>query len=64
LSWRLSRRGKRAIAIIAACCVVLAAFSAIGAPYLFAEYYLRQHGPLVAPRDNRPVSGRWFDDYS
>jgi len=54
------RRTLFAVAGAAACVCVLAA---VGTPYLWAEYALRRHDALVGPRPERPVAGRWFDDY-
>lgn len=53
----------RVLAGIAACSITLAVIGAFCAPYLFAEYYLPRHGPLVATQVDRPVLGRWYDDY-
>lgn len=33
------------------------------APYIFAECQLPRHGPAVTPTVDRPVRGRWFDNY-
>lgn len=38
--------------------------AALTAPYLYAEYALRHHGPLIGPpMTATPVVGRWVDDY-
>ncbi len=42
---------------------IAAAALAMIAPYLAAEFQLRQHGALVGPALHLPVQGRWFDDY-
>lgn len=44
---------------------VAIALAALGlaAPYVCAEYTLRQHGDLVGSPPTQPVRGRWFDDY-
>jgi hydroxyacylglutathione hydrolase len=42
---------------------VTGAAVAIFAPYLGAEYLLRQHGALVLPAPTQSVQGRWYDDY-
>jgi len=39
------------------------AIAAWAAPYLCAEYALRQHPALVGPVPTQPIRGRWFDDY-
>ncbi len=41
----------------------LALALALGAPWVGAEYLLRDHGALVGARPPQPVRGRWFDDY-
>jgi hydroxyacylglutathione hydrolase len=41
----------------------LAVAVAIFAPYMGAEYLLRQHGAIIGARPLQPVRGRWFDDY-
>lgn len=41
----------------------LAAALAVFAPYLGAEYLLRQHGTIVGLQPSQPVQGRWFDNY-
>jgi glyoxylase-like metal-dependent hydrolase (beta-lactamase superfamily II) len=41
----------------------LAAALAAFAPYIGAEYLLRQHGAMIGPQPSQPVQGRWFDDY-
>ena len=41
----------------------LAAALATFAPYIGAEYLLRQHGAMIGPKPSQPVRGRWFDDY-
>ncbi len=33
------------------------------APYISAEYRLRQHGTIIGARPSQPIRGRWFDDY-
>jgi hydroxyacylglutathione hydrolase len=60
-----ARRGTRRRVVIAAiaCSVALIVVAALCAPWLCAEYFLPQHGPLVAARTTAPVLGRWFDDY-
>jgi hydroxyacylglutathione hydrolase len=41
----------------------LAAALAAFAPYIGAEYLLRQHGAIIGPPPSQPVRGHWFDDY-
>jgi glyoxylase-like metal-dependent hydrolase (beta-lactamase superfamily II) len=53
-----SRKALVAAAIIGAVTIVLAAL----APYVDAEYDLRQHDALVGPAPQL-IRGRWFDDY-
>src|SRR5471032_2870729 len=45
--------------VIAGLAAALTAF----APYIGAEYLLRQHGAMIGARPSQPVRGRWFDDY-
>jgi hydroxyacylglutathione hydrolase len=45
--------------VLAGLTAALAAF----APYLCAEYLLRQHGATIGPPPSQPFRGRWFDDY-
>ena len=59
MSSRIVRAG---IAMVAIATLLLLA-AAAGAPYLYAEYALRQHDALVGPAPRQPVRGRWFDDY-
>ena len=41
----------------------LAVAAAVFAPYIGAEYLLRQHGAIIAAPPLQPVRGHWFDDY-
>src|SRR5579862_2398052 len=41
----------------------VAAAAAVLAPYLGAEYLLRQHGAIIGAPPVQPVRGHWFDDY-
>jgi hydroxyacylglutathione hydrolase len=43
--------------------VIAALIAALAAPYGYAEYALRRHGPLVGAAPAVPAEGRWFDDY-
>ncbi|HEV7432648.1 MAG TPA: MBL fold metallo-hydrolase [Steroidobacteraceae bacterium] len=47
------------VGALASLAVTLAAI----APYIGAEYLLRQHGAIIGPQPSQPVRGRWFDDY-
>ena len=58
-----SRHHTAGLASAALAPLVLLLAAAAGAPYLCAEYQLRQHDALVGGRPSQPVSGRWFDDY-
>jgi len=60
MSRRLTTR-RSVAAILSLSALLLAA--ACGAPYLYAEYALRQHAGLIGPHPRVPVRGRWFDDY-
>ena len=42
---------------------LLAVALAVGAPWISAEYLLRNHGALIGARSPQPVRGHWFDDY-
>lgn len=53
----------RRIPTALACLAALGMAVAMLAPYLAAEYLLRQHGSLVGPLPGSPVRGRWIDDY-
>ena len=33
------------------------------APYISAEFQLRQHGTIIGARPSQPIQGRWVDDY-
>jgi hydroxyacylglutathione hydrolase len=44
---------------VAGLVVALATF----APFLGAEYLLRQHGAIIGALPSQPIRGRWFDDY-
>lgn len=48
---------------VAVLIVIAGAALAQFAPYVCAEYLLRQHGALVGPAPAQPIRGRWFDDY-
>ena len=48
-----------ALALGAAVVATLALF----APYVGAEYLLRQHGALVGPPPRQPIQGHWYGDY-
>lgn len=55
----MSRKVILSVGLVAGITVAVAAF----APYLGAEYLLRQHGAIIGAMPVQPVRGRWFDDY-
>jgi hydroxyacylglutathione hydrolase len=55
----MNRRVILGLGLLAGITVAVAAF----APYLGAEYLLRQHGAIIGAAPVQAVRGRWFDDY-
>ena len=51
--------------VLAGLAVMLAALTAMLAPWLYAEYEFDLHGsrPVPGPRPTAALQGRWFDDY-
>jgi hydroxyacylglutathione hydrolase len=54
---------RQRLILCAAVVAGLTAAIALFAPYMGAEYLLRQHGPIIGPSPAQPVRGHWFDDY-
>jgi len=59
----MPRRLIRVATAVAVPALGVLALAAWAAPYLCAEYALRQHPAIVGPPPAPPVRGRWFDDY-
>ena len=54
---------RRTLIVVVIATVGAGLLAAVGTPYVWAEYALRQHDALVGPPPQQPVAGRWVDDY-
>lgn len=58
----MSRRKNLLVRVVVAVAAVVVTL-AILAPYVGAEYLLRQHGATVSPPPRQPMHGGWYGDY-